>query len=118
MVLNIGKYRLPYLEYDLFRDYIVENLCVQRNEADNRCQGECHLEKRIKAVTETEENASNPSGQKQENVQTDDYVVADSVLQETNACVELQSVRLGDVRIAKTGRDVPVPPPKRFIFIL
>jgi hypothetical protein len=37
-VLNTGKYRIPYLEYDLFGNYIAENLCIKRNEAGNNCQ--------------------------------------------------------------------------------
>jgi tRNA G18 (ribose-2'-O)-methylase SpoU len=113
MVLNIGKYQLPYLEYNLLRDYIAANLCVQRNEASNNCQGKCHLEKQIRAVTETEENADNPAIPKQENVQTDDYVVIDNIPQETNGSAAWRFAAFGDVRIAKTGRDVPVPPPKQ-----
>ncbi|OAV65059.1 hypothetical protein Barb6XT_02572 [Bacteroidales bacterium Barb6XT] len=35
MVLNICKDRLPYLEYNLFHNYIVENLCDRKNEENN-----------------------------------------------------------------------------------
>jgi hypothetical protein len=112
MVLNIGKYQLPYLEYSLFKGYIVENLCVQRNEAGNDCQGKCHLEKQIKSVTETDEPSDNPAGQRQMKVQTDDYVAAYDISQEANSSAALQPAVFGDVRIIETGRDVPAPPPR------
>jgi hypothetical protein len=114
MILNIAKYQLPYIQYNLFGNYIAENLCVNRYSEDSCCRGKCFLEKQIRAVAETDENAGNPDGQKQVKVQTDDYIVADSIPQETN-CSAVQLIRPGNVRIAKTGREVPVPPPRRFI---
>jgi hypothetical protein len=112
MVLNIGKYQLPYLEYSLFREYIVKNLCIKRKEAVNCCQGKCHLEKQIKAVSETDEPSDNPTGQRQVKVQMDDYVAEYDIPQEANSTAALQPVVFGDVRITETGRDVPAPPPK------
>jgi hypothetical protein len=114
MILNIAKYQLPYVQYNLFGNYIAENLCVNRYSEANCCRGQCFLEKQIKAVSETEENADNPDGQKQVKVQTDDYIVAGSIPQEAN-CSAVQFVRTGNVKPPKTGREVPAPPPKRVI---
>ena len=38
---------LPYLEYYTFREYIAENLCVNRDNPESCCEGKCYLEKRI-----------------------------------------------------------------------
>jgi hypothetical protein len=112
MALNIGKYQLPYIQYNLFENYIAENLCANRYDENSCCRGKCFLEKQIKSVTETDEPSDNPAGQKQVEVQTDDYVAANSIPQETNYSAALQPAGFGDVRISKTGRDVPAPPPK------
>ena len=39
---------LPVLEYYIFKQYIIENLCVNRNKPESCCEGKCFLEKRIK----------------------------------------------------------------------
>ena len=57
MVLNIFRYEIPYIQYDIFKDYIAKNLCVNKDKKDNCCQGKCFLNKQIKL--ENENNAAN-----------------------------------------------------------
>lgn len=38
------------VSFQLNKKEIVEELCVQRNEVENTCQGSCHLSKQIKEV--------------------------------------------------------------------
>jgi len=53
---------LPYIEYYAFKEYIVENLCINRNNPKSCCEGKCYLEKRIK------ENNSENQEEKQNSV--------------------------------------------------
>jgi hypothetical protein len=46
---------LPYIEYYTFRQYIIKNLCVNRNNPKNCCQGKCYLEKKVKEANKTED---------------------------------------------------------------
>jgi hypothetical protein len=39
---------LPFIEYYTFREYIAENLCINRNNPKSCCEGKCYLEKRVK----------------------------------------------------------------------
>jgi hypothetical protein len=113
MALNISKYQLPYLEYSLFNDYIVENLCVQKDKANNCCHGKCFLEKQIGLVNETEDNTSNPTEKKTVNWnETDNYVVDKTVLQESKHFIKKQLPSFVDILIKKMEMDVPCPPPK------
>lgn len=43
------------LQWNLQREYIEQNLCVQRNVADNDCKGQCHLKKQLDKVDNSEE---------------------------------------------------------------
>ena len=57
MVLNIFRFEIPYIEYDIFKNYIAQNLCVNKDKKDNCCQGKCFLNKQIKL--ENENNTAN-----------------------------------------------------------
>lgn len=47
---------LPYIEYYSFKQYIIENLCVNRDIPNSCCQGKCYLEKKVSEATENEKN--------------------------------------------------------------
>jgi len=38
---------VPYLEYMVRRGYIIENLCINKEEPEKHCNGKCHLEKQV-----------------------------------------------------------------------
>lgn len=42
------------LEFAVNYDFVVSELCEQRDEVVNTCNGSCHLSKSVKAVEETE----------------------------------------------------------------
>lgn len=46
---------LIYLDFELRRDYIVNNLCVNRNRPELHCDGKCYLAKRLEAAKEQEQ---------------------------------------------------------------
>ncbi|KAA6300481.1 MAG: hypothetical protein EZS26_003371 [Candidatus Ordinivivax streblomastigis] len=112
MVLNIMRYQLPYIEYDLFKNYIAENLCVKKDVPDNNCQGHCFLEKQINRASEMENALNNPVKEKQIQWNTNDYIKTDALLQMSVLFIKIQLPSLAVIHITKMGMDVPCPPPK------
>ena len=55
LIFNIFRFELPYLEYAIFKSYIVKNLCVNKNNPRSCCQGKCFRENQIKQINETHE---------------------------------------------------------------
>ncbi|MDR3245180.1 MAG: hypothetical protein LBT50_01955 [Prevotellaceae bacterium] len=111
ILLNITKHQLPYLEYNLFKNYIAENLCVKKNEANNCCQGKCFLEKQIGLVNETDEQSANPNGQKQIYFGVDYYIVKDNIEQKPNFLNERLLLFFKNIHIIKISIEIPIPPP-------
>ncbi len=46
---------LIYLDYELRREFIIQNYCVNKNRPELECNGKCYLSRRIAAVREQEE---------------------------------------------------------------
>lgn len=53
------------LEYQVNRDYIAKNLCVNRNNVSCCCKGKCFLNKKM-ATDESQQQAPGKGGQKEE----------------------------------------------------
>lgn len=43
------------VDWYINHQYIIENLCVQKDKADNTCQGMCHLSKNLDKVDKAQE---------------------------------------------------------------
>lgn len=114
MALSIGKYQLPYIQYNLFENYIVENLCVNRYDEYSCCRGKCFLEKQIGLVDETDNDSNNREAKKQIKG-IDDYVINRVFLQKPNPETGVLIPLLTDTHLQKISLDIPIPPPKRFI---
>ncbi|MDR2086172.1 MAG: hypothetical protein LBP72_03245 [Dysgonamonadaceae bacterium] len=113
MVLNISKYNLPYIEYNLFKEYIAGNLCVKRSSANNTCQGKCFLEKQINHVNETD----HPSGNTSEKIQinekgADDYITKEILQLTPVSLTETTFSPFREIRMVDIFIDIPLPPPK------
>jgi hypothetical protein len=116
MALNIGKCPILYLQYHLFEAYIAENLCVNRYDEDSCCHGKCFLEKQIGLADETDNDSSRPEAKKQIKGM-DDYVVKESIAQKPHPEPIKGFIPLfTDTRLPKRSLDIPLPPPKRFLF--
>jgi len=50
---------LPYVEYEVNKEYIEKNLCENRDKPWMNCHGKCHLKKQIKKASE-EDKKHNP----------------------------------------------------------
>jgi len=51
--LLINGELISLAEYYIRYDYIVKNLCVQKDRVDNTCKGSCHLKQNLDKVDET-----------------------------------------------------------------
>ncbi|MDR3365970.1 MAG: hypothetical protein LBO71_03260 [Prevotellaceae bacterium] len=113
MALNICKYQLPYIEYNLLRDYIAENLCVKRFEANNECRGKCHLNKQIDTVSKSDGSAGSTAEKKHLTLETDDFTAGSAAENRPSADGEASSTFLVCTCIA-ISLDIATPPPERF----
>lgn len=116
MVLNICKYCIPHLEYNLFKGYIAENLCVKRNVANNDCNGKCFLEKTISSIIENDNQ--DISVEKQSRCyDAGDFFLKENTLSHSNPYIEGANLFFsGAIHIKTIIMDVPVPPPEPFRF--
>ncbi len=55
MLLKVCIIPLIYLDFELRRDYIVKNLCINKNRPELHCDGKCYVAKRIAAAREKEQ---------------------------------------------------------------
>ncbi|WP_337043918.1 hypothetical protein [Emticicia sp. 17c] len=46
------------LDYELRKDFIIKNYCVNKNRPELHCDGKCFLAKKIKTETEKEEQSA------------------------------------------------------------
>lgn len=76
MVFYLGRPILPYIEYAVFKDYIVKNLCVNRDKPKSCCQGKCHLKKQIEKSNESGDNENNSSNKKVINQEVKEFIAS------------------------------------------
>ncbi len=49
---------IPVLEYVLFYDYIKNELCINKDKVEMKCNGKCHLMKEMAKASDTPENGN------------------------------------------------------------
>ena len=54
----IVKPAIPYLDYMIRKDSIIEKFCVNKAKPEMHCNGKCHLEKQIKKETDDSQDHS------------------------------------------------------------
>jgi len=55
MLLKVCVIPLLYLDFEIRRDYIIANLCENRNKPQLKCNGKCYLAKRLAAAQKQEQ---------------------------------------------------------------
>lgn len=63
------------VSWKLNQTYIAENLCINKNKPEMKCDGKCHLQKQLKSIedkSDTEKDASLPL--KLKNLDGDNFV--------------------------------------------
>lgn len=61
----LARPAIPFLEYIVNYDYIVKELCENKEKPVLKCNGKCHL---MKELAKTAENDKNTSSDKKQNV--------------------------------------------------
>jgi hypothetical protein len=116
MIVNIFKYQIPYIEYNLFKSYIAKNLCVKRSEKCNCCQGKCFLKKQVNLANENDNqpktNGSN--SHKTVNLEANEFLGADVAALKPYRKTRLLLPRSIIVHTWRIVIDVFVPPKKLF----
>lgn len=54
---------LPFIEYAVFKEYIAENLCVEKEVVGSCCKGKCFLEEKVKEVNDQSAESENKPAQ-------------------------------------------------------
>lgn len=54
MLIKVWVIPLLYLDFEIRRDYIAANLCINKNRPKLNCNGKCYLAKKLKALEEQE----------------------------------------------------------------
>ena len=55
MLIKVCVIPLLYLDFEIRRDYIIANLCENRNKPQLKCNGKCYLAKRLAAAQKQEQ---------------------------------------------------------------
>jgi len=61
---NLYVDSVVYVAFKLQQDYIVNNLCVEKDEVVNTCNGGCVLTDQLKEANEKQEDSNYPGNQK------------------------------------------------------
>jgi len=54
MLVKVWVIPLLYLDFEIRREYIINNLCENKNQPQMNCDGKCYLAKRIASLDEQE----------------------------------------------------------------
>lgn len=112
-VLNINAILLLYFSHKINIAYIIQNLCVQKDEPENLCGGSCQLKTKL----ETEEDQNKEK--KSENISSQTIVLSPHTSKTRTECSAVQSNRLHyfihDVNKTNIAELPPDTPPPQFL---
>ena len=118
MAFNICRYQIPYIQYNLFKDYIAKNLCVNRDKKDNCCQGKCFLKKQIKATDEDNTTNENNNNKKTQKVEGEDFLCSSVSIPDPIEFVLLSIAVTVKVKTLRFANVIFVPPKSTTLFNL
>jgi len=75
------KPTIPYIQYELNKDYIQNYLCEKKELPENTCKGKCHLRKQIKKIADHNDEQNFPLPPK---VNSEDYPIFELINQPKN----------------------------------
>lgn len=61
--LTIVKTILPLVEYKVNFNFIIQELCINKDKPESGCNGKCHLKKELSKAQETEKSKQTPHNQ-------------------------------------------------------
>lgn len=61
LIFLTGIFRsyLPYVDYFLNKEYIIEFLCIDKEKPESKCNGNCHLNEQLKVASEANNDDDN-----------------------------------------------------------
>lgn len=110
MVLNIFRFEIPYIEYDIFKDYIAHNLCVNKDKKDNCCLGKCFLNKQIKVTNENNSANENDNSKKLLNSEVKEFINSLTIIPKAAEKTVSPQYFIEIFIISKIASSVFVPP--------
>ena len=87
---------IPYLEYMVRKDWIIEKFCINKEKPEIHCNGKCHLEKQLNKEADESDNQL-PDQPRQEKKVRMEYLVA---INDQETCLQAQNLL---IRWYKTG---------------
>jgi len=106
------NYLIPILSHHIFKEYIINEVCVQREVVENKCQGNCHLQEQLN----NNEEEKLPSKSKVRHQTQNDFVniipqIASSVIIENRKIIYF----LIENKLLENFKTPIKPPPKNII---
>ena len=83
---------IPYLDYMVRKDWIIEKFCINREKPEMQCNGKCHLEKQLSKEADTSDDQSTDQPRQEKRVRLEYLVTKND--EETS----LQALRLSVTR--------------------
>lgn len=100
---------MPLLEYELRKDFIAAELCVNSDEPASCCKGSCYLDKRLKEAA----GEQDPNSEVEEQITVPIHLLTSILLPKPIAA---NSSRVSPQAFSRHGvaETPPTPPPQRF----
>ena len=70
---------IPYLEYTIRKEFIIENLCVNIEKPEKQCNGKCHLEKQLEKEAKKVNDSEAPLLPQNEKEELPEYLIAEQI---------------------------------------
>jgi len=74
LTLYILRPVIPFVEYAVNKDYIVKNLCINRDKPKSCCEGKCHLKKELSKSDTSSETTTKDSTKKPQQQQINEFL--------------------------------------------
>jgi len=74
ILLYLLRPLLPYIEYMINRDFIVKNLCVEKDNPENTCNGKCYLHEQLNKISEQKNDDRGDKENKSPDKRMDDHL--------------------------------------------
>lgn len=74
ILLYLFRPLLPYFDYIINRDYIIENLCIEKDKPENTCNGKCYLHEQLNKQSETPDATTNDKDKLVPDKRMDDHL--------------------------------------------
>jgi len=114
--ISINANLVAYFEYLVNYDFIVQNLCVQKDEPINTCHGHCHLRKNLEKVEENNGTKERKNVELKTNVKIENHRLTSTVCNLIPNITSLIFYNFNVNYLIKPFVEKNDPPPRQFSF--